>query len=520
MTTSLDYSKSRKIQFPSLLGSFFLSIFFCVGCSGDSSGPPSQSDGGTSDGTTTMNTIGDPWVQVGALGEGDTRHTLEVRARDNGLLYYCNVQQLNVVDITDPLKPSSAYALKSKYPSSGSGRCQHMDWNDTLVYSTHRGAETQPLSYIAGFDVSQSSHPEVVNFDNDDDNWSIEGIALHENMVYAAIHQDGLALLENDGTTQLKVRAVLGGLDNAWDVAANGTTLYVADGPGGFVVVDASNKSAPAITATLATAGAPQHVEYDSKTQVAYVAAGAGGLLAIDVSDPASPTLLDVFDTPGSAVQVSLAGDFAYVADWNDARVFDISDPSNIRMISAEWIPPQILGNRPQTFTRVLGIGAIGDFAFLGEWKEVYVYEVHKDRIAPDIKLANDEVDLGTDTEPLSRVIVIENEGNQPLLISQITSSHSAIEASEQNLEIPAGSASFFEIHYQPVSSAALEASLSIHSDDPDEAVATIKIFANQPGLGVGDSSPQVDVTKLEGGTWTLADAQGRPVLLAYFATF
>jgi hypothetical protein len=49
----------------------------------------------------------------------------------------------------------------------------------------------------------------------------------------------------------------------------------------------------------------------------------------IDVSNPASPVELGALDTPGSALDVEVVGDRAYLADSHDGlRVIDVSNPT------------------------------------------------------------------------------------------------------------------------------------------------------------------------------------------------
>ena len=61
---------------------------------------------------------------------------------------------------------------------------------------------------------------------------------------------------------------------------------------------------------------------------------------------------------------------------------------------------------------------------------------------------------------------------------------------------------------------------LAITSDDPDEPTTTIAVRANLPGLRTGDAVPDLVFTDLDGFTHRLSDVRGKPVLLAYFATF
>jgi hypothetical protein len=54
------------------------------------------------------------------------------------------------------------------------------------------------------------------------------------------------------------------------------------------------------------------------------------GLWVVDISNPAYPTEVGFYDTPGYAEGVTVAGQYAYVADgWAGLRVVDVSDQAN-----------------------------------------------------------------------------------------------------------------------------------------------------------------------------------------------
>jgi hypothetical protein len=59
------------------------------------------------------------------------------------------------------------------------------------------------------------------------------------------------------------------------------------------------------------------------------MANGAGGLHVINVTNPITPTWMGFCDTPYSAWDVSVAGDYAYVADWKGGlRIINITNPA------------------------------------------------------------------------------------------------------------------------------------------------------------------------------------------------
>jgi hypothetical protein len=75
---------------------------------------------------------------------------------------------------------------------------------------------------------------------------------------------------------------------------------------------------------------------------VAYAAAGDLGLQTFDASDPTRPRPLGWADTPGEAVGVALAGDYAFVADnWSPTgessglRVIDVADPEQPALVAS-----------------------------------------------------------------------------------------------------------------------------------------------------------------------------------------
>ena len=164
-----------------------------------------------------------------------------------------------------------------------------------------------------------------------------------------------------------KLVGFLPGVGTTRDVAATGSTAYVACDGWGLTVVDASNPAAPkavgsasvpfdgnyvAVSGTLACATGYRSyygtdttltnvdgfyvVDVSSSTNAkvvgtlesattvfygvamsgnnAYVACGSAGLKVIDISNPAAPSIVGGCVTPGYAFGVSVSGNYAYVA--------------------------------------------------------------------------------------------------------------------------------------------------------------------------------------------------------------
>lgn len=104
----------------------------------------------------------------------------------------------------------------------------------------------------------------------------------------------------------------------------------------------------------------------------AYVADGEAGLSVIDVSDPAAPLQVGTHDTGGFARDIELSGDYAYVADdQGGLQIIDVSDPT-----SPVPVGGHSLGGQSQYY----GVTLSGSYAFVSQassgYSEVLVYDV------------------------------------------------------------------------------------------------------------------------------------------------
>ena len=485
----------------------------CVEEVGDdgAGGSTSTGPGGGEGGVPAPGTYEDNFVQV-ARGPGPTFvEILEVRAAPNDQLLYCSaVQGLNALDVSDPQNPVALYRVGSSLGSSQYPRCQHFARTDTALYISNRGDEIQPTPFVTAFDATTSPPTEGASYT--ESGVSFEGLAAEGNLLYVAAHDDGLRILENDGSA-LSLRGTVADLTNAWAVEVHQSMVYVADGVGGLAVVDASDPSAATIAGRTTLDGAAQHVALDRDTMLAYVAAGAAGLIVVDVRTPGAPTQIGRVDTPGTALQVALADGRAFVADWNDVRVYDVSDPGTPTLMAVEVIPLS-------ETSRVLGVGAANNLAFAGEWSGLYVYELFPEMSVPQIRLGDGQLDLGAISAGDAQVaaVILENEGPEPLVVTWMEG-YGLDLSTEFPFALEAGEKTAVEVTVQGAVGP-ITASLNVWSDDPDEPESALAVVANTPSLGVGDPAPGAVVQLTTGGNWSLADQLGNIVVMSYFATF
>ncbi len=439
----------------------------------------------------------------------------EARVRDDGVLFFCTaVRGLNMVDASVPddirVEPTAIVS------SQGSGlypKCQHVAFDGNDVYISSRGDETQPRPFMTMFQVDGTSWGEMAHVVTDDT--SFEGIDARDGLLYATMHERGLGVFQRNAIS-LDLIGETNMLQNAWGVRVFADHAFVADGLGGLAVVDITEATAPVVVTSIDVGGAAQHIEVDKQRQLAYLAVGRAGVVIVDIATPSEPVILATIDTPGTALQAYPDGDHVYVADWNDARVYDVSTPAAPRLVAKERIFFQ------SGFPRVLGIAARNGFGFLGEWTGMYVYQLRPEITAPDIFIHRRDARFGSvsvgDTDAV--VVLIENQGSAPLDIWSLDTNDSRFSVSPTQLQLAPGETQAVEVTFTANTDEPTFATLTLTSDDPDESTRTVSLSANRGGFRVGDLAPEIVVDLDDGGTWRLSDHRGSVVLAAYFATF
>jgi hypothetical protein len=159
---------------------------------------------------------------------------------------------------------------------------------------------------------------------------------VRNNYAYIAAEQTGLQVIDISEPTQPRVVAACDTPGIAGAVKLHENRAYIGDGQGGLQIIDITNPLQPA------RLGGRTFGTYVGGSEVigsrAYVADGVG-LSIIDVSNPADLQLIGsiAFDptrTSGQPIDVAVAGNYAYVADWaSGLQVVDISDPARPRVV-------------------------------------------------------------------------------------------------------------------------------------------------------------------------------------------
>jgi len=196
-------------------------------------------------------------------------------------------------------------------------------------------------------------------------------------------------------------------------------------------------------------------------------------------------------------------------------RVVDVSDPAAPRLIATETLPSS-------TFSRVLSLDASGDRAYLGEWAQLYSYQLLPNLTAADIRFRGTSLLFPPTAsgEESALNLIVENDGVETLEVTSIVGTDDFVPLSS-SLSIPPGGTDFVEVRFRPQTGGPLTSDLTLTTNDPDEANLTFPVTGNQPGLHVGDKVPDwtwIDLQSSQGiSTGQLA---GNVIVLSYFATF
>jgi hypothetical protein len=114
--------------------------------------------------------------------------------------------------------------------------------------------------------------------------------------------------------------------NGAYYIALTGNYAYVVTGSGKIIIINISNPSIPTVESTIALAGA---INLTFAGDCAYVVDGRY-LRIFNTSNPVAPVEIGSHDLTNQGYSVAISGHYAYVSYWDsNIAIVDISDPEN-----------------------------------------------------------------------------------------------------------------------------------------------------------------------------------------------
>ncbi|HAB15933.1 MAG TPA: hypothetical protein DCE44_05730, partial [Verrucomicrobiales bacterium] len=222
--------------------------------------------------------------------------------------------ELQLVDVSDPAAPT----LLSTNPNVYS--------LDDLVVRGSRVLATGLIALGQILDVSDPRNPTRVSVIEA----STPGvsIAAHDDWVAVARGEAGLDILRLETDDTLERLAHLDLPNGASHVEWKGQYLFVASGPDGLVIVDATDHAQPKVVTNTDSELLTRAGSFRIIGDHAYVTDWSRGLVIYDIQVPPSPHELGWFPTAIGGVGIRVQGNYAYLLTGRSGlTVLDVSDP-------------------------------------------------------------------------------------------------------------------------------------------------------------------------------------------------
>jgi len=263
---------------------------------------------------------------------------------DNGLL---------VLDVSDPTQPEEL------------GSCESVSnvWGLDV-----RGDYVYIAAYLRGLcivDVSDPSHPEVNSY-CDSDRFAI-GFCNDGGLGYL-VDDESLRVIDiSDPTTPTEI-SYLDTPGRSRKVSVVDTLVFIAQGDSGLRVIDVSDPEHPNEIGAYQTEGFANNIAvYDD---LAYVT--DDDLQIIDVSDPTNPRRVGMYNTR-YANSVTVCGDLAYVTGYdNGLRIVDVSNPARPREIGHYGYGSPLMN--------LEDVVVLDNLAYIANWVNLLVVDVSDPR--------------------------------------------------------------------------------------------------------------------------------------------
>lgn len=262
---------------------------------------------------------------------------------------------LTVVDVSDPANPVIA------------GRYTTPNWADDIALYGDYAFVPAYTSGLMTFDISDPKNPTFAG------QFGIAGrayaVALWGNRLFLmtsdTMFNSILMILDiTDPTDPISI--------HDYDppgtpsrMIADGNYLYIADsGSNTFEIMDISDPASPV---PLGSAPAMYSaIDLEIAGGYAFVPVSAAGFSVIRVREVKTPILAGTYDTPGSALKVAVSGQYAFVADAEGGlRSVDISDPWNIAP-AGHYDSPGSSGH----------VVVSGNLAFLADGADLRIFDI------------------------------------------------------------------------------------------------------------------------------------------------
>ncbi|HOW64627.1 MAG TPA: immunoglobulin domain-containing protein [Candidatus Paceibacterota bacterium] len=269
--------------------------------------------------------------QVGGYITGGMAH--EVRVTGSTAFIADGWNGFQILDVGHPEKPVrlACIPVQDAVAMEVSGR------NAFVVGGRHGGF------YV--FDISQPRTPvkisQVTTLGSCND--------IYVNGPYAYVGEgycrygSGIEIFDIRNLTQPQSAGFFNASKHVYGLMVSGTTLYASAGDGGMLVLDISNPTNLVQLSQISPLGFANGIDvFDDKAYVTCLYSGSG-FNVIDVMNPTQPKLMG--KRSGSASNLRVIGDRAYVANGTGVLVLDLTQSDQPGEVNNEWTLARLTEN-------------------------------------------------------------------------------------------------------------------------------------------------------------------------------
>jgi len=354
------------------------------------------------------------------------------------------------------------------------------------------------------YDVMSGPDP-IPNYELEAEGYG--GMALHGDVLYMVDMNNGELMVWDvtDPGNPVELTSV-GGLSAPLVPILHDGTIYVADNALGIVVYDISDATSPTIAGVVDAHASVQDLSFSADGTTLYAAAGGAGVQVYSLDDPTTPTLVETIPLAYSVISVDTGDDLLWAVNQQDIVAIDITDPR----------VPVVL-NAHRTGQWSMHVAAAGSRAWVADWGYIRGYEASGGAVG-SLDPSTDQLYLSPEGDVAT--VSLMNPGGDDLVISGITVSDERVSWDLDDNTIEPGESATLTFSWD--GGGTLEADVCIASNDPVNPTLDIDLVASADGgrAGIGVTAPDFVLDDLDGRTWRLSDLRGRPVVLAYFATW
>jgi hypothetical protein len=261
---------------------------------------------------------------------------VDLMVREEGSMVYAfiadNPGSLQVLDVTNPDSPTQ----KSAYDLRGSTSVLFIDgsvlyitdFGNNYTYGYFNDLLVLDISNLSNITL-KSTYEFPMPISNPE---PAVDMTTASGYLYLAMSEHSFQIMDISNPNQLKQTGVFETFYQANGIAIAGDTAYIAD-VRGLKLVNIQNPLSAHVSAFVGTPGYAEGVAVQGS--YVYIADRSEGMRIIDVHEPGSPIEVGGFkDGYENVRSVDAAGNYAYLADWQGMVVVNISDPQNPYQVS------------------------------------------------------------------------------------------------------------------------------------------------------------------------------------------